>query len=168
MTMAENLYEITSGLACGQAGAAKAMSSVIGHFTDGTAHVTEVEKADWGGRLDAPPGGTPGQVLTASGSGVVWADAKGQVRKPSLFTLEEKSVRAGEPYEADLNGRQIQKYSLSSAASGVIEIAVKGLADIPVGAAQAVELQIPVQPGAEVSAVVLQQGAQAARHASHP
>ena len=129
MTMAENLYEITSGLACGQGGAAKAMSSVIGHFTDGTAHVTEAEKADWGGRLDAPPGGAPGQVLTASGSGAVWADAKG--RKPSLFTLEEKSVRAGEPYEADLNGRQIQKYSLGSAASGMIEIAVKGLADIP-------------------------------------
>ena len=166
MTMAENLYEITSGLACGQAGAAKAMSSVIGHFTDGPAHVTEAEKADWGGRLDAPPGGAPGQVLTASGSGAVWADAKG--RKPSLFTLEEKSVRAGEPYEADLNGRQIQKYSLGSAASGTIEIAVKGLADIPTGAAQAVELQIPVQPGAEVSAVVLPQGAQAARHAGHP
>ena len=34
-------------------------------------------------------------------------------------------------YEADLNGRQIQKYPLGSAASGLIEIEVKGLAGIP-------------------------------------
>ena len=161
-----SLHMALSGLAARQAGATKAASSAIGHFADGSAHVTEAERLEYGGKLGPLNGGEPGQVLTASESGAMWADARRPT--PSLFTLEEKSQGKAGVYEADLNGSQIQKYPLGSAASGTIEIAVKGLTDIPVGAAQAVELQIPVQPGAEVSAVVLPEGAQAARHAGHP
>ena len=164
-----SLHMVLSGLAARQAGATKAASSAIGHFADGSAHVTGAERLEYGGKLGPLNGGEPGQVLTASESGAEWADARRPT--PSLFTLEEKSQGKAGVYEADLNGRQIQKYPLGSAASGLIEIEVKGLAGIPPPpsrAALTVELQIPVQPGAEVGTVVLPQGAQAARHAGYP
>ena len=105
------------------------------------------------GKLDAPSGGTAGQVLTKTEAGEAWADQQGG-DDPKNVPIEEKTSAASNSYVVDFkNGKKIQKYGLGSAASGTIEISIAGMDGIPNGVAPTVELQIPVFE--EVSTVSL-------------
>ena len=105
------------------------------------------------GKLDAPSGGTAGQVLTKTSAGEAWADQQGG-DDPKNVPIEEKTSAASNSYVVDFkNGKKIQKYGLGSAASGTIEISIAGMDGIPNGVAPTVELQIPVFE--EVSTVSL-------------
>ena len=105
------------------------------------------------GKLDAPSGGTAGQVLTKTEAGEAWADQQGG-DDPKNVPIEEKTSAASNSYVVDFkNGKKIQKYDLGSAASGTIEISIAGMDGIPSGVAPTVELQIPVFE--EVSTVSL-------------
>ena len=96
------------------------------------------------GKLDAPSGGTAGQVLTKTSAGEAWADQQGG-DDPKNVPIEEKTSAASNSYVVDFkNGKKIQKYDLGSAASGTIEISIAGMDGIPSGVAPTVELQIPV------------------------
>ena len=97
------------------------------------------------GKLDAPSGGTEGQVLTKTANGEEWADAQGG-------TIKVDDKVASGAFVVDFAGAQIQKYDVDSAVSGTINIQYENL-DIPEGTAPTVEVQVPVT--GDVSNIVL-------------
>ena len=88
------------------------------------------------GKLDAPSGGTEGQILTKTANGEEWADAQGG-------TIKVDDKVASGAFVVDFAGAQIQKYDVDSAVSGSLTIQYDNL-DIPEGTAPTVELQVPV------------------------
>lgn len=97
------------------------------------------------GKLDAPSGGTEGQVLTKTANGEEWADAQGGTIK-----VDDKTTSAS--FVVDFAGAQIQKYDVDSAVSGTFTVQYDNL-DIPEGTAPTVELQVPVT--GDVSNIIL-------------
>lgn len=88
------------------------------------------------GKLDAPSGGTEGQVLTKTANGEEWADAQGG-------TIKVDDKVASGAFVVDFAGAQIQKYVVESAVSGSFTVQYDNT-DIPNGTAPTIELQIPV------------------------
>lgn len=159
----------------GQVSGKADQSALTAHTSDTEIHTTALEKAAWNAKaseadlqivsgavdekLEAPSGGTAGQVLTKTETGSEWADSQGgEEVNPAYVELEDKTVSTPATFEVDFNGKQIQKYSLEDAASGSIAFTVKNSGASGDGYAPTVELQIPVS--GEISTITLPEGAQ--------
>ena len=94
------------------------------------------------GKLDAPSGGTAGQVLTKTEAGEEWGEA---AQDTKFVSVEEKTLGASGAYEVDfVNGKKIQKYSVTDFARGTAKITLASLDGAPADSAPTVELQLPV------------------------
>ena len=94
------------------------------------------------GKLDAPSGGTAGQVLTKTETGEEWGEA---AQDTKFVSVEEKTLGASGAYEVDfVNGKKIQKYSVTDFARGTAKITLASLDGAPADSAPTVELQLPV------------------------
>lgn len=104
---------------------------------------TEVQRMV-SGKLDNPSGGTAGQVLTKTADGEAWGEAA-QAQDTKFVSVEEKTLGASGAYEVDfVNGKKIQKYSVTDFARGTAKITLASLDGAPADSAPTVELQIPV------------------------
>ena len=102
---------------------------------------TEVQRMV-SGKLDNPSGGTAGQVLTKTETGEEWGEA---AQDTKFVSVEEKTLGASGAYEVDfVNGKKIQKYSVTDFARGTAEITLASLDGAPADSAPTVELQLPV------------------------
>ena len=102
---------------------------------------TEVQRMV-SGKLDNPSGGTAGQVLTKTESGEEWGEA---AQDTKFVSVEEKALGASGAYEVDfVNGKKIQKYSVTDFARGTAKITLASLDGAPADSAPTVELQLPV------------------------
>ena len=102
---------------------------------------TEVQRMV-SGKLDNPSGGTAGQVLTKTESGEEWGEA---AQDTKFVSVEEKTLGESGAYEVDfVNGKKIQKYSVTDFARGTAEITLASLDGAPADSAPTVELQLPV------------------------
>ena len=94
------------------------------------------------GKLDKPSGGTAGQVLTKTETGEEWGEA---AQDPKFVSVEEKALGESGAYEVDfVNGKKIQKYSVTDFARGTAKITLASLDGAPADSAPTVELQLPV------------------------
>ena len=94
------------------------------------------------GKLDAPSGGTAGQVLTKTETGEEWGEA---AQDTKFVSVEEKTLGASGAYEVDfVNGKKIQKYPVTDSARGTAKITLASLDGAPADSAPTVELQLPV------------------------
>ena len=102
---------------------------------------TEVQRMV-SGKLDNPSGGTAGQVLTKTADGEEWGEA---AQDPKFVSVEGKTLGESGAYEVDLvNGKKIQKYSVTDSARGTAKITLASLDGAPADSAPTVELQLPV------------------------
>ena len=102
---------------------------------------TEVQRMV-SGKLDNPSGGTAGQVLTKTESGEEWGEA---AQDTKFVSVEGKTLGESGAYEVDfVNGKKIQKYSVTDFARGTAKITLASLDGAPADSAPTVELQIPV------------------------
>lgn len=137
--------------------------SLISDTPDLSVYATEADLQIVSGavdeKLEAPSGGTAGQVLTKTADGAEWADAQGgEEVNPAYIELEDKTASAPATFEVDFSGKQIQKYPFEDAASGSIAFTVKNSGAAGDGYAPTVELQVPVS--GEISTITLPEGAQ--------
>ena len=94
------------------------------------------------GKLDNPSGGTAGQVLTKTENGEEWGEA---AQDTKFVSVEEKALGESGAYEVDfVNGKKIQKYSVTDFARGTAKITLASLDGAPADSAPTVELQLPV------------------------
>ena len=106
-------------------------------FVD-SAYVTEAVS----GKLDAPSGGTAGQVLTKTETGEEWGEA---AQDTKFVSVEEKALGESGAYEVDfVNGKKILKYPVTDSARGTAKITLASLDGAPADSAPTVELQLPV------------------------
>ena len=102
------------------------------------------------GKLDAPSGGTAGQVLTKTEAGEEWKAAQ----DTEFVSVEEKTLGASGAYEVDfVNGKKIQKYSVTDSARGTAKITLASLDGAPADSAPTVELQLPVFEAVETLSI---------------
>ena len=107
----------------------------------GFVEATEVQRMV-SGKLDNPSGGTAGQVLTKTETGEEWGEA---AQDTKFVSVEEKTLGASGAYEVDfVNGKKIQKYSVTDFARGTAKITLASLDGAPADSAPTVELQLPV------------------------
>ena len=103
------------------------------------------------GKLDAPSGGTAGQVLTKTETGEEWGEA---AQDTKFVSVEEKTLGASGAYEVDfVNGKKIQKYSVTDFARGTAKITLASLDGAPADSAPTVELQLPVFEAVETLSI---------------
>ena len=115
----------------------------------GFVEATEVQRMV-SGKLDNPSGGTAGQVLTKTEAGEEWKAAQ----DTEFVSVEEKTLGASGAYEVDfVNGKKIQKYSVTDFARGTAKITLASLDGAPADSAPTVELQLPVFEAVETLSI---------------